>query len=138
MRPERTASSRGDADEVAAAALDHAEAKAAHARLARDQMALISTRQAAEWGMRALQGAFGRLKIPMDCNDAEGRGRLIRVCVRIHQLRCRAVGLNQLKEVFINTWKDAETHYEDFGDLLFRDIMSKDRISRYYNLPTAC
>ena len=32
-----------------------------------------------------------------------GRTRLLRVCVRLHQLCCRAVGINQLQDVFVPT-----------------------------------
>lgn len=117
------------------ASLEHAKAKTHLANLALDQTALTSARQAAEWGMRALQGSFGRLRLPLDPNDHAGRTRLLRVCVRIHQLRCRAVGINQLQNVFVRAWKDNDKHYDDFEKLFFKDIMDNDRISRYYNLP---
>jgi hypothetical protein len=32
---------------------------------------LLSYRQTAEWGMRSLQGAFGRLRLPLNVDDAE-------------------------------------------------------------------
>ena len=32
---------------------------------------LIKARQAAEWGMRSLQGSFGRLKFPLDALNLE-------------------------------------------------------------------
>ncbi|EUC53939.1 DDE family endonuclease [Rhizoctonia solani AG-3 Rhs1AP] len=34
---------------------------------------VIKVRQAVEWGMRALQGCFSRLYMPLDTHDAEGR-----------------------------------------------------------------
>ncbi|KAG8713049.1 hypothetical protein FRC08_013759 [Ceratobasidium sp. 394] len=39
--------------------------------------AITSARQAAEWGMHALQGAFGRLRMPLDINNPVGRRILI-------------------------------------------------------------
>jgi hypothetical protein len=41
----------------------------------------------AEWGMRCLQGSFGRLRIPMPADDAEYRYRLLEVCCRLHNVR---------------------------------------------------
>lgn len=114
------------------------KAKQDCAVLALDQTALVSSRQAAEWGMRALQGAFGRLRLPLDPNDHDGRTRLLRVCLRLHQLRCRAVGINQLQDVFVRKWKDYDDHYDNFQELFFRDIMKKDRVSKYYNLDPNC
>ena len=104
--------------------------------LASDQTAVTSARQAAEWGMRSLQGAFGRLKLPLDPNDDRGRYRLLLVCVRIHQLRARVVGVNQLKNVFVPAWRDCDTKaYDEFEKMLFSDIIGRDRIGRFYNLP---
>ena len=48
---------------------------------------LIKARQAAEWGMRSLQGSFGRLKLPLDANDGPGHHRLVRLCCKLHQIR---------------------------------------------------
>ncbi|KAG8711381.1 hypothetical protein FRC09_020637 [Ceratobasidium sp. 395] len=43
--------------------------------------AVVSARQAVEWGMRAIQGSFGRLRMPLDAHDKHGRQRLIEVCL---------------------------------------------------------
>jgi hypothetical protein len=32
---------------------------------------LLSYRQTAEWGMRSLQGSFGRLRLPLDIGDQD-------------------------------------------------------------------
>ncbi|KAL7284663.1 hypothetical protein ACG7TL_001960 [Trametes sanguinea] len=48
---------------------------------------LVACRQAAEWGMRDFQGAFGRLRVPLPSKDADLRLSLLRAVVRIHQLR---------------------------------------------------
>ena len=61
--------------------------------------AVTSVRQAAEWGVRALQGGFSRLltRLPV---DTEHRARTIRLCIHLYNLRCRTLGLNQIKTVF--------------------------------------
>jgi hypothetical protein len=38
---------------------------------------LLSYRQTAEWGMRSLQGSFGRLQIPLEVGRQEERGDLL-------------------------------------------------------------
>jgi len=60
---------------------------------------LVSARQAAEWGMRCLQGSFGRLKLPMPAEDAKYRYQLLEVCVWLHNLRTRVEGINQIRTV---------------------------------------
>ncbi|KAG8718355.1 hypothetical protein FRC09_012793 [Ceratobasidium sp. 395] len=67
--------------------------------------ALVSARQAAEWGMRSLQGAFGRLKVPLDINDPDGRMRLLEIVTRLHNLRTRLVGINQIRTVYMQHWR---------------------------------
>ena len=53
-------------------------------RLAFDRQ-LLSYRQTAEWGMRALQGAFGRLRVPLDV-DPGCCFLLLKVIARAHNL----------------------------------------------------
>lgn len=45
---------------------------------------LVSARQAAEWGMRAIQGSFGHLRVPLNVNDPEGRMTLLKLVVWIY------------------------------------------------------
>ncbi|KAJ1406173.1 hypothetical protein B484DRAFT_300118, partial [Ochromonadaceae sp. CCMP2298] len=59
----------------------------------------ISLRQAAEWGMRALQGSFSRLKSRLP-SDAKKRGRIILSILLLSNLRTHYVGLNQISTVF--------------------------------------
>jgi hypothetical protein len=58
---------------------------------------LVSLRQSAEWGMRALQGAFGRLCVPLTIEDIPFRQDLLEVCAcQNHSAdagRARAKGL---------------------------------------------
>ncbi|KAG8692089.1 hypothetical protein FRC08_010022 [Ceratobasidium sp. 394] len=66
--------------------------------------ALVSARQAAEWGMRSIQGSFGRLRVPLNINDPEGRAMLLETVVRLHNLRTRLVGVNQIRTVYMRRW----------------------------------
>ena len=85
--------------------------------------------------MRSLQGSFGRLKLPLDANDTSGRLRLIRICVRLHQIRARVVGINQIKNVYEPAWRNgADGSYDEFEEMVFSDIRRKDRIGRYYRM----
>ena len=67
--------------------------------------AITRQRQAAEWGMRALQGAFGRLDLRLTTNKSK-RGLLLYVIFRLHNYRTRMVGLNQIKEVYFPNWNE--------------------------------
>ncbi len=59
-----------------------------------------SMHQSAEWGMRAFQSSMPRLK---DCMYFETRGErrvTLTMIILLHNLRARAVGINQLKSVY--------------------------------------
>ncbi|OAV91607.1 hypothetical protein PTTG_04241 [Puccinia triticina 1-1 BBBD Race 1] len=58
----------------------------AAARLLRLNHQLVSARQAAEWGMRSIQGSFARLKLPLPASDAKTRRGLLEIVCRLHQL----------------------------------------------------
>jgi hypothetical protein len=96
---------------------------------------LLSYRQTAEWGNRSLQGSFGRLRIPLDANNADARGDLLEVCVRLHNLRTRRVGINQIKEVYKPCWTSTEQDqriWDDFSNIMFSTQRSNDRVSRFH------
>ena len=80
----------------------------------------ISLRQASEWGMRALQGTFSRLKSRLT-SDNEKRGQIILSIVLLHNFRTDFVGLNQIAAVF-------NPHYNQYINL-----STYDRIHRYFN-----
>lgn len=61
--------------------------------------AAISIRQAAEWGMRILQGAFARLTIPLRF-DVEFNKDLISLSLHLYNYRTRTTGINQIRTVF--------------------------------------
>ncbi|CAD6939796.1 unnamed protein product [Tilletia laevis] len=66
--------------------------------------AIIRQRQAAEWGMRALQGAFGRLDLRLPTHKRK-RALLLTTIFSLHNFRTRKVGLNQIKEVYFPQWQ---------------------------------
>lgn len=78
-----------------------------------------SLRQASEWGMRALQGSFSRLKSRLTSNKVI-RYHIILSIVLLHNYRTELVGLNQIATVF-------DHHYEQYINL-----ENYDRIARYY------
>lgn len=64
-----------------------------------EHVAITSTRQAAEWGMRVLQGTFGRLRLPLPW-DVCLRTVILRCCFHLSNLRTRVMGINQIRTVF--------------------------------------
>lgn len=95
---------------------------------------LVSCRQAAEWGMRCIQGSFGRLRLPLDAHDGDNRRDLLEICVRLHNVRTRLVGINQIKNTFMPVWKETDGLWETFGDALLKDIRAHDRVLQYHNI----
>jgi DDE superfamily endonuclease len=96
---------------------------------------LLSYRQTAEWGMRSIQGSFGRLRIPLEINHTERRGNLLEICVRLHNLRTRKVGINQIRNVYMKQWMynaEQEDVWKNFENMLFSDQRAKDRVSNYH------
>lgn len=61
--------------------------------------ALTSARQAAEWGMRVLQGGFPRLHCVLPQNSAV-RKLILRNVLHLCNLRTRAMDINQIRSVF--------------------------------------
>jgi DDE superfamily endonuclease len=80
----------------------------------------ISLRQASEWGMRALQGTFSRLKSRMTSNSKK-RQKIILSIVLLHNYRTHLMGLNQIATVF-NPLYDQYINLDTY-----------DRIQRYFN-----
>ena len=66
------------------------------------QRVMPSERQSAEWGIRALKGPFGRLKVALPA-DAEKRARIIRICCHLLNFRTRFVGLNQIRSTYADS-----------------------------------
>lgn len=78
-----------------------------------------SLRQASEWGMRALQGTFGRLTTRLTFDSAK-RHDLILSIILLHNIRTELIGLNQIATVF-------NPEYEQYINL-----EGYDRIARYF------
>ncbi|EDQ98024.1 uncharacterized protein LACBIDRAFT_316314 [Laccaria bicolor S238N-H82] len=95
---------------------------------------LLSYRQTAEWGMRAVQGSFGRLRVPLEINFEARRGDLLETVVRLYQIRTRLVGINQIRSVYMPIWRENEQEqlWSHFEDILFRDQRKMDRVSRFH------
>jgi DDE superfamily endonuclease len=72
--------------------------------------AATSMRQAAEWGMAALQGSFPRLTDTFPYEDGPGeRLETLKMIMLLYNFRCKYVGLNQLRNTFVPEWsKDAQ------------------------------
>ena len=84
---------------------------------------VIQARQAAEWGMGALQGIFGRLKLPLSGTDFAYNGLLLSVCCRLFNLRTRLMEEgNQIKTIFNS----------DYLRNMFRE--NSDYLQRFYNI----
>jgi hypothetical protein len=98
---------------------------------------LLSFRQTAKWGMRGLQGSFGRLRVPLEVNYSERRSDLLEICVRLFNLRTRLVGINQIRNVYMPIWRADEQDelWEQFETMLFSEQRSKDRVSQYHLVP---
>jgi hypothetical protein len=78
-----------------------------------------SLRQASEWGMRALQGTFSRLKSRLT-SDKTKRSMLIHSIVYLHNFRTEMMGLNQIAAVF-------NPEYQQYVN-----FVNYDRIARYF------
>lgn len=94
---------------------------------------LVNCRQAAEWGMRAIQGSFGRLKIPLPISNEKRRKTLLQVVFRLHQVRVQLVGINQIQTVYTKIWQsESDLLAKDIGEMLFSNIRKSDRVSRFH------
>jgi len=74
-----------------------------------------SLRQAAEWGMRAIQGSFPRLKDKIKCELNGERKVFLLLAVCLYNCRVERVGLNQIRNVCVPGWS------KDFSHLIDRD-----------------
>ena len=57
--------------------------------------------QFSEWGMRALQGSFPRLKDMFDYKERGERGIILNLIPRLNNLRSNMVGISQNRNSFI-------------------------------------
>ncbi|KAG2076065.1 hypothetical protein BDR04DRAFT_1149775 [Suillus decipiens] len=69
---------------------------------------LLSYCQTAEWSMQAIQGAFGRLRLPLNITNEEAHSNLIEVCLWLHNLRATHIRINQIWTVYMKIWQATE------------------------------
>jgi DDE superfamily endonuclease len=68
-----------------------------------------SLRQAAEWGMRAIQGAFPRMKDRFHYEENGERKVFLTLVCLLYNYRLEKVGLNQLRNTYVPGWsRDVE------------------------------
>lgn len=71
------------------------------------EKAMSSERKSADWGVRAMKGLFKRLTSTL-ASDVYNRGRIIRLCCHMYNLKIRKVLLNQLKTVYARSEKEVQ------------------------------
>jgi hypothetical protein len=67
----------------------------------RTQLEATSMRQAAEWGMRAVQASFPRLKDRFIYEEDGERQRVLHSMFLLYNLRTRMVGINQIRNFYM-------------------------------------
>ena len=105
-------------------------------RMAFDRQ-LLSYRQTAEWGNRAIKACWSRLCVPLEVKHKQRQGDLLEICVRGHCLCTLHVGLNQIKTVYEPHWKITGldgTIFSDIDNLLFTDQRTNDRVARFHTM----
>jgi hypothetical protein len=97
---------------------------------------LLTYRQTAEWGMRDFQGSFPRLRLPLPISDVTWRQDMLENMARMHQLRVRRVGVNQIRNVYQPIWKAAEDErlWMAFEHMVFGDVRAGDRVARFHGV----
>ena len=93
--------------------------------------AILSYRQTAEWGMREIQGSFGRLHLPLDINDPQRRLHLLETCFRLHNLKARLTGINHIRSVYFEPTTTEERPWEGMEHILF-PRRYVDRVNRFH------
>ena len=84
--------------------------------------ACVSVRQAAEWGMRGVQGAFPRLSMRMP-TDNNKRALSLETVFRLFNARTRLMKINQITTVYS----------PDYFPKVFKQ-KQYDNIMRYYDI----
>lgn len=73
--------------------------------------AATSMRQAAEWGMRALQSSFPRMLDRLVYEERGERRIMMKMMILLYNFRARLVGINQIKNVYMkNLIQDANNY----------------------------
>lgn len=61
---------------------------------------MTASRQAVEWGMRALRSRWARLNAPMP-NNSEERADLLELVALLHNAVSERIGANQIRSVYL-------------------------------------
>ena len=95
---------------------------------------LLSYRQTAEWGMRIIQGSFGRLRVPLNISSTQRRHRLLETCIHLVNIHTRLVGISQIKNVYIPIWdySDNEQAWQNLKNIVFGEVRRRDRVSQFH------
>jgi DDE superfamily endonuclease len=80
---------------------------------------IASIRQTLEWGMRCMQASFPRLKDRFYYKEFGERKLILKLCILLHNLRARRVGINQIKNVYIQNL-DVNTN-DFFAECLWQE-----------------
>ena len=72
-----------------------------YAQQIRENQDATSMRQSAEWGMRALQSSFPRLKDRFVYEEQGERKVMLRMILLLYNIRARKVGINQIQNVYM-------------------------------------
>jgi hypothetical protein len=93
---------------------------------------LLSARQAVEWGMRTVQGSFGRLRLPLPAEKHEEREEILEICFRLTNVRVREVGISQIANTYMPEWekRDSDRFWDHITEHYYPSVR-RDRISRY-------
>ena len=62
-----------------------------------------SMRQSAEWGMRAFQASFPRVKDRIPFENKGQRKLMVKMMLLLYNLRARRVGINQILNVYMSS-----------------------------------
>ncbi|KAI0350175.1 hypothetical protein OH77DRAFT_1464227 [Trametes cingulata] len=111
------------------------DAEERSALLARNRE-LVSYRQTAEWGVRYVRAGYGRLRVPLDISDTQGRADLLEVCFRDANLKTERIGMNEIRTVYMRYWEEAEDEdiWADFENVVFGEIRRRDRVARFHRI----
>jgi DDE superfamily endonuclease len=79
------------------------ESRAAYREAMAINAEATSMRQSAEWGMRALQSSFPRLKDRFIFEKRGERRLILKMILLLYNIRSRLVGINQIKNVYMTS-----------------------------------
>jgi DDE superfamily endonuclease len=80
------------------------------------QQEATSLRQAAEWGMRAIQGSFPRLKDRIHYETNGERKVFLQLLPLLYNYRTNLVGLNQIANTYVPLWAVDSRYIVTLGD----------------------